>query len=81
MEIVNGYRCANCTDVDYAKRNIDPAHPKDGPFGIYAKDSPDSPAKAGDPAVVLGGALAGMDTSPREQPARAAPPARLDLSV
>ena len=34
MELVNGYQCRNCTDIDYAKRNIDPQHPKDGPFGI-----------------------------------------------
>ena len=31
---VNGYTCRNCTDVDYAKKHIDPQHPKDGPFGI-----------------------------------------------
>ncbi|MFM1976561.1 MAG: hypothetical protein RL145_1407 [Pseudomonadota bacterium] len=31
MEIVNGYMCRDCTDVSYAKKNIDPAHPKDGP--------------------------------------------------
>ena len=34
---VNGYSCKNCTDVDYAKKNIDPAHPKDGPYGVNAK--------------------------------------------
>jgi len=38
--IVNGYRCKNCTDVDYAKKHIDPAHPKSGPYGIDAKDDP-----------------------------------------
>ncbi len=31
---VNGFSCRNCTEVDYAKRNIDPAHPKAGPFGM-----------------------------------------------
>ena len=36
--MVNGYACSNCTDVSYARKNIDPAHPKDGPFGVYAKD-------------------------------------------
>jgi hypothetical protein len=35
---VNGFSCKNCTDVDYAKKHIDPAHPKDGPYGINAKD-------------------------------------------
>ncbi len=33
---VNGYACKTCTDVDYAKKHIDPAHPKSGPFGVNA---------------------------------------------
>jgi hypothetical protein len=28
VQVVNGYVCRNCTDVDLAKKNIDPAHPK-----------------------------------------------------
>jgi hypothetical protein len=35
--LVNGFQCKNCTDVDYAKKHIDPAHPKDGPYGIDAR--------------------------------------------
>ncbi|MGZ5928981.1 MAG: hypothetical protein ACXWLX_07165 [Rhizomicrobium sp.] len=38
--MVNGFRCKNCTDVEYAKKHIDPAHPKSGPYGIDAKDDP-----------------------------------------
>lgn len=34
---VNGYACRNCTEVDQAKKHIDPAHPQDGPFGINAR--------------------------------------------
>ena len=44
---VNGYQCKNCTDVDNAKKFVDPAHPKSGPFGIDAKTDPtvvDNPA-------------------------------------
>ena len=37
---VNGYQCKNCTDVDEAKKFVDPAHPKSGPFGIDAKSDP-----------------------------------------
>jgi hypothetical protein len=37
---VNGYVCRNCTDVDYAKKNVDPAHPKSGPFGVTASRDP-----------------------------------------
>jgi hypothetical protein len=33
---VNGFSCRNCTDVDRAKRFIDPADPKSGPFGVNA---------------------------------------------
>jgi len=39
IQMVNGFQCRNCTDVDYAKKHIDPAHPKDGPYGVDAKDS------------------------------------------
>ena len=48
--IVNGYSCKNCTDVDYAKKHIDPAHPRSGPYGINAKDDPTQP-----PSVRFGG--------------------------
>ena len=27
MQIVNGFVCMNCTDVDHAKKFVDPAHP------------------------------------------------------
>ena len=37
---VNGYSCRNCTDVDNAKKNIDPAHPRSGPFGSTADTDP-----------------------------------------
>ena len=30
---VNGFTCRNCTDVDRARKFIDPAHPEAGPFG------------------------------------------------
>jgi hypothetical protein len=32
MQVVNGFVCRDCTDVDRAKKGIDPAHPKDGPY-------------------------------------------------
>lgn len=37
---VNGFTCHNCTDVDYARKHIDPAHPKAGPYGVDAKNDP-----------------------------------------
>ena len=42
---VNGFSCKNCTEVDLANKHIDPAHPKDGPFGINADETRD-PLKA-----------------------------------
>ena len=33
MDVVNGYICKNCTEIDLAKKGIDPARPKDGPYG------------------------------------------------
>jgi hypothetical protein len=82
--MVNGYSCKNCTDVDYAKKHIDPAHPKDGPYGATktegAKDSRDT-RKATD-AVSFGGALSPPAGSrdPSAQPPSATG-SRLNISV
>jgi hypothetical protein len=40
IEIINGFKCKTCTDVDYAKKHIDPAHPKDGPYGVNKPEEP-----------------------------------------
>lgn len=57
MEIVNGYMCRDCTDVSYAKKNIDPAHPKDGP-----QPSGEVPkTKTFSEAVQFGGVLADLN--------------------
>ena len=61
---VNGYQCKNCTDVDNAKKNIDPAHPQSGPFGIDAKIDP---TRSQIPAVTYGGALSGLSASSNSQ--------------
>lgn len=37
---VNGFSCRNCTDVDYAKKHIDPAHPRSGPYDVNAQTDP-----------------------------------------
>ena len=63
MEIVNGYLCRDCSDVDLAKRGVDPSKPKDDP-----KNPAYDPAKAKadhGPSFQLGGALAksGVDGS------------------
>jgi hypothetical protein len=58
---VNGFSCRNCTDVDYAKKHIDPAHPKSGPYGIDAKDDPTAQKAADSAAVTFGGTLSGLN--------------------
>ena len=76
---VNGFSCRNCTEVDEAKKHIDPAHPKDGPYGVNAKDK-----RSGlhGPAVILGGQLAGLLSAPSTTPTGADRSAgRLDISI
>jgi hypothetical protein len=64
--MVNGYQCKNCTDIDYAKKHIDPKHPKAGPYGVDAKADPSSQkdvrrTEATDPSVKFGGALQNLN--------------------
>ena len=61
--IVNGFSCKNCTDVDYAKKHIDPAHPKSGPYGIDAKNDPTVKNAISSNAVTFGGALSSLNTN------------------
>ena len=94
---VNGFLCKNCTDVDFAKKHIDPAHPKSGPYGINAKNDP-TVKNAPSAAVTFGGNLNALndrqtatsvpgapEPSPGEATAQTAPGAAigafLDVSV
>ena len=63
--VVNGFLCRNCTDVDNAKKHIDPAHPQSGPFNIDAKTDP---TRALQQAVSFGGSLSGLDGSASSAP-------------
>lgn len=58
---INGFACKDCTDIDYAKKHIDPAHPKNGPYDINKpKDADDRKIKdPNDPAVLYAGAVTG----------------------
>ena len=60
--MVNGYSCKNCTDVDLAKKHIDPAHPQDGPYDINAKERAPKAGVSPTPSVIFGGALAGLSS-------------------
>jgi hypothetical protein len=77
---VNGYSCKNCTDVDYAKQHIDPAHPKDGPYGIDKKEA--SKPAGSPPAVTFGGVLTGLTEASRPSAQTSATQgSRLDVSA
>ena len=54
---VNGFSCKNCTDVDYAKKHIDPAHPKSGPYGVDAASDPGARPSPSKPAPAFGTGL------------------------
>ena len=45
MELVNGYFCRNCADVELAKKGIDPAHPTREVAGseVYVPPKDDDP--------------------------------------
>jgi len=81
---VNGFACKNCTDVDNAKKHIDPEHPKSGPYGINAKNDPSVQRQS---SVIFSGALSGLTgTDTRSSSSTNAPPRNtagnhLDLSV
>lgn len=82
IEVVNGYVCRNCSDVDLAKRGVDPAHPKDGPNGAYKADAAGKADRG--PAVRLDGAVAeaaAASPTTQVQPAPYVPGALADLKA
>lgn len=46
LDIVNGYVCRNCTDIDLAKRFIDPAQPPDGADGATKPQRATHPSRS-----------------------------------
>ena len=73
INLVNGYVCHNCTDIDYAKKGIDPAHPnKNDPLNPKTKaQNAIAPDKTQiNPAVILSGALA-QSTAANQNPSLA----------
>ena len=76
---VNGFSCKNCTEVAEATKHIDPAHPKDGPYGVNAKDQS---ASSRGPAVILGHRFAPPSHAAQSsQQAVATQAVRLDIFV
>jgi hypothetical protein len=61
---VNGYSCKNCTDVGYAEKHIDPAHPHSGPYNVNAKSDP----SRWNDAVTFGGRLTAIERGTNQTP-------------
>lgn len=66
MELVNGYPCFNCTDVDLAKKGINPAKPQDDPRSpnydpTSAKATKASSGGRDSSAVTFGGSLIALN--------------------
>jgi hypothetical protein len=66
MEIVNGYVCRNCSDVELAKKGVDPAKPEKATKVEEAK-----PERG--PAVTYGGSLSPPPELSPTQVVQAAP--------
>jgi hypothetical protein len=49
FEIVNGYVCRDCADAEFARKGIDPAHPKDKFDPLKAIDGKIDISKSSDP--------------------------------
>ena len=82
MEVVNGYVCNNCTDVERAKKGVDPARPKDDPKGPDAAQKPeDAQASERAPAVTFGGELAGAQGVENVRPTAYVPGSTLSLTA
>ena len=73
MELVNGYPCFNCTDVDLAKKGINPAKPQDDPRSpnydpTSAKVANGSSSSRDSASVTFGGSLTALNgTQPSGQ--------------
>jgi hypothetical protein len=71
---VNGYTCKNCTDVDNAKKHIDPRQSKSGPYGVDAATDPTQKS-----AVAFGGALSALNGLQAGAQAASASASTIDL--
>lgn len=71
MQIVNGFVCMNCTDVDRAEKSIDPAHPNQAATDSVPRDAA-SPTFTQN-AITFGGSLAHLNALDTRHPSGAMP--------
>ncbi|WP_156435664.1 hypothetical protein [Bradyrhizobium lablabi] len=86
MQIVNGFVCMNCTDVDHAKKFIDPAHPNQvgtvSGLRDAAKEASSPTSTLTENAVSFRGSLShlnALDTKRRPDPILGPAGASLDI--
>jgi hypothetical protein len=86
MQIVNGFVCMNCTDVERAQKGIDPAHPKqDAPVAGPRNPANDVSSPDGtltQNAVSFGGSLSHVNALDSRRPSdklQGTAGARLDI--
>ena len=63
MELVNGYPCFNCTDVELAKKGVNPAKPQDNPNSPSYDPSAQGAKASGfdQSAIKFGGGLSALN--------------------
>lgn len=86
MQIVNGFVCMNCTDVEHAKKGVDPAHPDQAATATGPHDATEAasgPSGTLVPnAVSFGGSLSHLNALDNRRPSDRLPgPAGAGLDI
>jgi hypothetical protein len=86
VQIVNGFVCMNCTDVEHAKKGIDPAHPKQDATVSGPRDAAKEASSPTDTltrnAVSFGGSLSHLNALDTKHPSDPLPgPAGASLDI
>ena len=86
MQIVNGFACMNCTDVDHAKKFVDPAHPSQAATASglrgAAKEASSATGTVTQNAVTFEGSLSHLNRLDTRRPSDSVPgPAGASLDI
>jgi len=86
MQIVNGFVCMNCTDVERAQKFVDPAHPKQDATATGPREGANAALSPADTltrnAVSFGGSLSHLNALDTQRPsASPAGPAGAKLDI
>ena len=82
MQIVNGFVCMNCTDVERAQKFIDPAHPKQAATVSGPRDAASPTGTLTRNAVSFGGSLSHLNALDTKHPSDPLPgPAGASIDI